>query len=448
MFKTTKLMKQYFKRHIDSYLEEWKTDVNRKSLLVRGARQVGKSSAVRQLSKSFKYFVEVNLEKQQNVKLLFEASIDIKLLCSQLSAIYNTPIIAGETLLFFDEIQESARAIASLRYFYEDFPELHVIAAGSLLEFTLKELPLYGVGRVRSLYMYPFSFDEFLWAQGLIYPAEYKRHQADSERPLPLALHQELVTLLRSFYLVGSMPEAVQVWVNSKDFTRCATVHNDILDTYFDDFSKYKTRISPLILSNTLKSVALQAGNKFVFSEVGVDLNSTLIKEALDLLMLAGLIIPVIHTSANGIPLGAETNSKYRKFLFLDIGLMQSLLGLQPKDIILSSEIDFVNKGGISEVFAGLELIKYSSYLKKPELYYWQRTERNAQAEVDYVITKDGKIYPIEVKTSKSGSMQSMYKFIELKNCDFGYRLSLEPFSSYPKVTVIPLYALSNLNLA
>jgi predicted AAA+ superfamily ATPase len=224
-------------------------------------------------------------------------------------------------------------------------------------------------------------------------------------------------------------------------------VKNDILDAYFDDFSKYKARISPLILSNTLKSVALRAGNKFVFSEVGTELNSTQIKEALDLLIRAGLIIPVVHTSANGIPLGAETNPKCRKFLFLDIGLMQSLLGLQPKDITLASEIDFVNKGGLSELFAGLELIKYSSYLKKPELYYWQRTERNAQAEVDYVITKEGEIYPVEVKASKSGSMQSMYKFIEQKDCDFGYRLSLEPFSNYPKITVIPLFALSNLYL-
>ncbi|MDP3443521.1 MAG: ATP-binding protein, partial [Ignavibacteria bacterium] len=372
---------------------KWKTDKNRKPLLVRGARQVGKSSAIRELSKGFKYFVEVNLEKQKNVQLLFVENIDVELICSQLSAIYNTPIIPGETLLFIDEIQESERAIASLRYFYEDFPDLHVIAAGSLLEFALKELPSFGVGRIRSMYMYPFSFDEFLWAQGLVYPFEFKKNQAVSEQPMPLALHQELVTLVRSFYLVGGMPEAVQVWIESKDFANCATVHNDILDTYLEDFSKYKTRISPLILSQTLKSVALQAGNKFVYSEVGGELNSTHIKEALELLTLAGLIIPVIHTSANGIPLGAEINPKYRKMLFLDVGLMQSLLGMQPKDILLSNEIDFVNKGSLSEVFAGLELIKYSNYLKKPELYYWQRTERNAQAEVDYVISQQGKIY-------------------------------------------------------
>jgi len=440
-------MKKYFRRHIDSYLESWKSDSNRKPLLVRGARQVGKSSAIRQLSNSFKYFVEVNLEKQQNAKLLFNDNIDIGLLCSQLSAIYNTPIIPGETLLFIDEIQESERAIASLRYFYEDFPQLHVVAAGSLLEFALKELPSYGVGRIRSLYMYPFSFDEFLWAQGLDFTVDFKKNQSITEKPVPLALHQELITLLRTFYLVGGMPEAVQVWVDSKDFLNCATVHNDILDTYFEDFSKYKTRISPLILSNTLKSVALQAGNKFVYSEVGSDSNTNIIKEALELLVLAGLITPVIHTSANGLPLGAEVNLKYRKFLFLDIGLMQSLLGLQPKDILLSNEIEFINKGGLSEIFAGLELLKYNNYLKKPELYYWQRTERNAQAEVDYVICINVKIYPLEVKANKSGSMQSLHKFMELKACERGYRVSLEPFAEYDKILVVPLYALSNLNL-
>ena len=240
------------------------------------------------------------------------------------------------------------------------------------------------------------------------------------------------------------MPEAVRVWVQTADYSECATVHNDILDTYQDDFKKYKTRISPLLLSQTLKSAALQAGQKFVYAQASDIADGTSVKEALSLLTLSGLIIPVTHTAANGIPLGAEINPKFRKYLFLDIGLMQSMLGIQAKDILITDEVNFVNKGGLSEVFAGLELMKYSSYLKKPDLYYWQRTERNAQAEVDYVISRKGKIYPIEVKANNSGSMQSMYKFIELKDCDYGIRTSLEPFSSYEKIKVVPLYALSN----
>lgn len=437
-------MKKYFKRHIDLYLEEWKNSPNRKPLLVRGARQVGKSSAIRNLGKSFKYFIEINLERQGNIKTLFHDNLDIKKICSQLSAIFNTPVVPGETLLFIDEIQESQRAISSLRYFYEDYPELHVVAAGSLLEFTLKELPSFGVGRIRSMYMYPFSFDEFLEAQGLDMQVDYKRNEADCEHPLPLPLHEEMISQLRSFYLVGGMPEAVRVWIETSNYSECATVHNDLLDTYQDDFKKYKTRISPLLLSQTLKSVALQAGKKFVYTQVSDQVEGTTVKEALSLLSLAGLITPVTHTAANGIPLGAEINPKFRKFLFLDIGLMQSLLGVQPADILIANEVDFVNKGGLSEMFAGLELIKYSDYLKKNELYYWQRLERNAQAEVDYVISRDGKIYPIEVKANNSGSMQSMYKFIELKKCDYGIRTSLEPFSFYEKIKVVPLYALSN----
>lgn len=438
-------MAQYFKRHIDKYLEDWKISSNRKPLLVRGARQVGKSSAVRHLGEGFKYFIEINLERQGNIKALFGDNLDIKKLCSQLSAIYNTPIIPGETLLFIDEIQESQRAISSLRYFYEDYPELHVVAAGSLLEFTLKELPSFGVGRIRSIYMYPFSFDEFLEAQGLSMQVEYKRDEADCEHPLPMPLHEEMISQLRSFYLVGGMPEAIRIWVDTNDYNECATVHNDILDTYLDDFKKYKTRISPLLLSQTLKSVALQAGEKFIYTQVSDNVNGTTVKEALALLTLAGLITPVTHTAANGIPLGAEINPKFRKYLFLDIGLMQSLLGIQPADILIANETDFINKGGLSEMFAGLELIKYADYLKKTELYYWQRMERNAQAEVDYVISRRGNIYPIEVKANYSGSMQSMYKFLELKGCEYGIRTSLEPFSSYEKVKVIPLYALSNI---
>lgn len=440
-------MSNYFKRHIDTYLEAWKNSSNRKPLLVRGARQVGKSFAIRHLGESFKYFVEINLERQGNIKPLFGENIDVKKICNQLSAIFNIPIIPGETLLFIDEIQESQRAISSLRYFYEDYPELHVIAAGSLLEFSLKELPSFGVGRVRSMYMYPFSFDEFLTAQGLDIQVNYKQNEADCEHPLPLALHEEMVSQLRSFYLVGGMPEAVKRWVENSNYNECFAVHNDILDTYQDDFKKYKTRISPLLLSQTLKAVALQAGQKFVYTQVSETVNGPSVKEALSLLSLAGLITPVTHSAANGIPLGAEINPKFRKFLFLDIGLMQSLLGMQAVDILVGEDADFINKGGLSEVFAGLELIKYADYLKKSELYYWQRQERNAQAEVDYVISRKGKIYPVEVKASNSGSMQSMYKFIELKNCDYGIRTSLEPFSTYEKIKVVPLYALSNKTL-
>ncbi len=435
----------YYKRRIDSELVAWKNSARHKPLLLRGARQVGKSSAVRELGKSFEFFIEVNLERNSALNSLFGDDLDIKKICVQLSAIYNTPIVPGKTLLFIDEIQTNARAIASLRFFYEQYPELHVIAAGSLLEFALRDLPSFGVGRIHSLFLYPFSFDEFLDAAGKEMILNYKRQKADCQDPLPEIFHQELVSLLRVFYLIGGMPEVVSEWLESQDYKRCHLIQNDIMISYQDDFKKYKSRIAPELLKKTMQSVARQAGGKFVFSHVDERFDSKSVKQALSLLSLAGLVIPVTHTSANGIPLGAETNEKYQKYLFLDVGLMQTFLDLSAQDVLLGDGFDFVNKGGLSEVFAGLELIKYQDAARPAELYYWQREEKNAQAEVDYVVSINGNVIPIEVKASRSGSMQSLHLFMKQKKSIYGIRTSLENFSSYDQIKVIPLYALSKV---
>lgn len=441
----------YYRRIIDQKLLEWKDSPRRKPLLIRGARQVGKSSAVRQFGKCFKYFVEINLERKPSIRQLFTKDIDVKRTCEGISATLGIPILPGETLLFIDEIQVSQEAIMSLRYFKEDYPELHVIAAGSLLEFTLEELPSFGVGRIRSLYMYPFSFDEFLLAQGKDLTLDYK-HKATSDSPVPEAVHNELVEQLKTFYLVGGMPAAVTEWIESKSYLECAHVHNDILDTYQDDFSKYKSRISPVLLRKVLRSVALQAGSKLVDSE----LHSTTIRDALHLLTLAGLIKPVVHTDGNGLPLGAEANDSYTKYLFLDLGLMQTMLNIQAAEVLLASEVDFVNKGAASEMFAGLELMKAHDCFQKAEMYYWQNLNRGANAEIDYLEAKEGKVLPIEVKASTRGSMQSLWLFMRKKNLHHAIRTSLENFGRFEyvdkeadnevrQVDVIPLYALSNV---
>ncbi len=433
----------YYKRQIDSVLAAWKSSARHKPILLRGARQVGKSSAVRELGKSFEHFIEINLEGNKSLCSLFGDNLDVKQICVQIASIYNTPIVPGKTLLFIDEIQASARAIASLRFFWEQYPELHVIAAGSLLEFALRDLPSFGVGRIHSLFMYPFSFDEFLMASGKEMLLDYKRQEGHSQKPLPEAFHQELISQLRTYYLVGGMPEAVSQWLDGNDYAKCQVVQNDILISYQDDFKKYKSRINPEVLRKTMFSVARQAGSKFVYGNVDGEFDSKSIKNALGLLSLAGLIIPVTHTSANGLPLGAEVNEKFRKYLFLDVGLMQTLLNLSSRDVLLSDAVDFVNKGGVSEMFAGLELIKYQDTSRPAELYYWQRESKNAQAEVDYVMAVNGKIIPIEVKANRSGSMQSFHLFMNQKQSDYGVRTSLENFGSYDKIRVIPLYALS-----
>ena len=446
---------KYYSRHIDQELLEWKTSLQRKPLLVRGARQVGKSTAIRELGKQFRYFVEINLEKQPTLQTLFTKDIHVKKTCEKLSLIVNTPIIAGETLLFIDEIQVCQEAMMALRYFKEDYPELHVIAAGSLLEFALEELPSFAVGRIRSLYMYPFSFDEFLLAQGFQSLVEHKR-KASFDQPLFEGIHQKLIEQLRSFYLVGGMPAAVSEWIESKSYLSCIRIHNDILDTYQDDFSKYKKRVSPVLLRKVLRSVALQAGNKFVFAQVANDIRSAQIKDALHLLTLAGLITPVKHSDANGLPLGAEENDSYTKYLFMDLGLMQTMLSTPAADILLSSETDFVNKGAASEMFVGLELIKYQDCFRKAEMHYWQTTSRNGNAEIDYLQAKNGKILPIEVKANRSGSMQSLWIFMRKKHLNEAIRCSLESFGSFEyadsqdegkirHVGICPLYALSTL---
>lgn len=445
----------YYKRYIDSVLLKWKDEPRHKPLLIRGARQVGKSSAVKELGKTFMYFVEVNLERQPSLASLFTADIDVHKICTNLSAAMAKPIVPGKTLLFIDEIQVSKYAIMSLRYFKEDFPDLHVIAAGSLLEFALEEIPSFGVGRIRSLYMYPFSFDEFLIAQGLQLQVDYKK-QCNASTPVNEAVHKQLIDQLRSYFLVGGMPAAVSEWVDSHDYIACSHIHSDIIDTYQDDFSKYKKRISPVLLRQIWRSVALQAGGKFVLTEASKDVRSVLVREALHLLSLAGLAIPVVHTDANGIPLGAEVNERFIKYLFVDIGLMLDMLNIPASDILLSDETDLVNKGAISEMFVGLELLKYSDCYVRPEMYYWQQNSKNGNAEIDYLIADGPRVLPIEVKAGTRGSMQSLYLFMRKKHLTEAVRTSLKNFNSLEYIdredndqkriiNIVPLYALSNL---
>lgn len=334
-------------------------------------------------------------------------------------------------------------AIASLRFFYEEYPELHVVAADSLLEFALEEIPSFGVGRIRSMYIYPFSFNEFLLAQGYN-GLVVEKQKATINHPLMDIFHGRLTNQFRSYLLVGGMPECVKTWIDKTDYLACRQVQNDILETYIDDFSKYKKRISAHILHQTLRSVALQTGNKFVYSQVSSEIESAKIKEALDLLSMAGIIMPITHSASNGVPLGAEMNIKFRKYLFMDTGLLQRLLNLEMDNVLLSTDTNLVNKGALAEVFVGLEVLKYSSCFERQELYYWVRLDRGAQAEVDYVISRGQQIVAIEVKAGTKGSMQSLYSFMELKKSALGIRTSLENFGRIGNVYIYPLYAIEN----
>lgn len=438
---------EYYRRDIDIKLLEWKNGASHKPLIVRGARQVGKSSAVQHLAKQFDYFVEVNLEKRPELRNLFDDNIDVHRLCQVLSATMRVPIIPGKTLLFIDEIQSSKAAIQSLRYFWEEMPELHVVAAGSLLEFALEEMASFAVGRIRSLYLYPFSFKEFLLSQGLDAQLEIVSDCVRRMEAVPEPIHRSMCDQLRTFYLVGGMPESVSTWNKTKDFGACGYVQSDIIESYQQDFVKYKKRVNPDLLRQVFRSVALQAGNKFVAAQVNREIPSTVIKEALHLLALAGVVHPCTHTAANGLPLGAEVNNRYVKYLLMDNGLMQNLLSLQAEDVLLSDSVSFVNKGPFSEMFAGLELIKRHDPFRRAELYYWQNTDKGAQGEIDYLAVVGGEIIPIEAKASTRGSMQSLYQFMQKHHSAYGVRTSMENVSVYSngdyEVHTIPLYALS-----
>ncbi len=448
---------KYLSRSIDKALQEWKDHPRRKPLLLRGARQVGKSSSVRHLAKNFRYFLEVNVERNPEVVEFFRDSRDVRAITAKLSDFFDVPVVPGETLLFLDEIQKSADIIHSLWFFKEDYPELHVVAAGSLLEFALKNLSSFGVGRVGSLFVYPMSFDEFLLATDQAGLLRAKR-RSDPDHPLEEAFYGKLVEAFRSYMLVGGMPEAVATYAKTGSYRYSSDIVNEIIQGYQDDFAKYDAKANPTLLRQTLVSVAHQAGAKFVFSRVEGEHRSAEVKAALEMLKDASLVIPVYHTDANSVPLGAEINERVVKYLLHDTGVLLAILGIDDdtnsliKEMMVADSMKLVDKGSVAEMLAGLELTKYAQPQKRHQLYYWQNMNKGTCAEVDYVLARGGRIIPMEVKSGVKGSMSSMYALMRNpeKHIEGGIRCSLENFGHFDsldgkRIDLIPLYAISHL---
>jgi predicted AAA+ superfamily ATPase len=430
----------YLRRKIDQELELWMNEKNRKPLLLRGARQVGKSSTIRAFSKKFEYFIELNFDEQPDLASIFDDGLDPKLICEKISVLTQTPIIENKTLLFFDEIQCCVPAISSLRYFYEKIPNLHVIASGSLIEFVLSEVPSYGVGRVRSMFIYPFSFEEFLMANNeqLLLDA-LKKHEVGTE--LTEIFHNKLLIYLKKFLVIGGMPEAIKTYIQKESLLEVQRTLDDLIIAIEADFSKYKKNVAGDRIREVFNTVVHQTGHKFTYSYPNATLSNLQIKNVLDLLQQAGLVHYVTHSSCNGIPLGAESNPKKRKVLLFDTGIFQRILGLNIAELLIQNDFSAINKGSVAELFVGLELLKNESCYNKTELFYWQREAKSSQAEVDYVIQDNHQIIPIEVKSGVKGAMQSMYKFLEEKPASFGIRTSLENFGKIGKIQILPLYA-------
>ena len=431
------------KRFVDYDLKNWISDPRRKPLLLRGPRQIGKTYAARELGKSFDNVVEINFEQVKDAHVFFEGNLYPEEIIRGLSLLTYQPIIPGKTLLFFDEIQAMPQVLTSLRYFYEKMPQLHVIAAGSLLDFTIQAIGV-PVGRVESLYMYPLSFLEFLLAGdgGGMLVEEILRHSI--HEPMSEPIHKKLLEKVSLYVAIGGMPEAVQCWVDSKDALACAKIHTTIIDSYRADFGTYAKKFQIKYVENLFNSVTAQLGERFRYNKVEGDYRKRELAPCLDLLVTAGVVHRSFHTAGNGIPLGAEVNMDYFKLILADVALTQSILDLSARSLLLHPISELVNRGSIVEAFVGQELLAYSTPIKKAHLYYWQRMAREGNAEVDYLVQDDENIIPIEVKSGMGSTLASMNSFLESHPKSlYGIRFSTNNYSVYNKVHSYPLYAIA-----
>lgn len=426
------------KRDFSKELEKWKNGVDRKPLLLRGARQVGKSWVVEQFAATFPDTISINFEKDKGAKSLFEGDIHIPRLLEQLSLYAQKKIIPGQCLLFLDEIQECESAITTLRYFKEECPELHVIAAGSLIEFALAKLGV-PVGRIQFLHLYPVSFGEFLTALGR---NDLRMHLFNQQIPSPI--HTQLLNHIKTYLWLGGMPAVMQSWLDHKDVQLCQRLQDEILQAYRQDFLKYAKRNQIDHVSQIFDAVPAQLGKKFTYSHVNPHIRAQALKQAMQLLEMAGVAIPAYHTSAQGMPLGATKNEKRFKAFFLDVGLAQRLLGLDMKNWV-TQELKVVNVGAVAEQFVAQELLAYSQPQRREELYYWHREAAASNAEVDFVVVKDLDIVPVEVKSGVRGGIKSMSLFLESHpTSSYGVKISEQPFATHGKLYEVPLYGIES----
>lgn len=413
------------KRFASQKLDQWLHKTNRKPLIIRGARQVGKTWLVHDCAKrNKKKLIELNFEKNPNHVELFTGN-QIAHTMANIEAEKEIQINPENSILFLDEIQAAPELLSKLRWFKEELSDLPVIAAGSLLEFALADFQYsVPVGRLTYLYLEQMSFLEFILAQEKI--ALYERLCTPGiwqKQQLPESLHEKAMSLYQEYCLIGGMPEVVDTWITHKQVTDCIQIQQDLLSTYRDDFHKYGGKIDPRLLSKIMMSVSRQLGNKFVYSHVDATFQIESIKKALHLLSMARVCTKIMHTSGNGIPLGAETNEKFFKTILLDIGLIAVQLGLSSMKPFDLKELILINKGGLAEQFVGQQIRIAQSFTSEPQLYYWQKT-KGGQAELDYIIQFGHKIVPIEIKSGKSGSMKSLHQFMHEKKLNLAVRFN------------------------
>lgn len=451
------------KRHIETKIHQWFQRLARKPLLLRGARQVGKSTLVRLFCRARGIeLYEVNLEKHRRLNAIFQ-TLDIHKIRSALESTLGRAIRDENTLLFLDEIQETPDAIAALRYFHEEWRALAVLGAGSLLEFVLKEhdfsMP---VGRVEFLHMGPMSFRETLTARGLEHLAQHLV-SIEAVEKIDEVTHQTLLAEWRDYLFVGGMPEAVLEWtraprLNTSTQKEIRRVHRSLLDTYRADFPKYARGKSEVRLDKVLDYVAHSLGQKLKYSNISADDSARELKRSIQLLAQAKVILPAFHTQASGVPLHATADEKVSKLYLLDVGLAAAAQGVTREALDRYGSGFLVSQGQLAEQFAAQHLaLLPANEGGSPTLHYWLREGKSGNGEVDFLTEIQGKIIPIEIKSGAAGSLRSLHLFCHLKNIQEAIRLDLNlpscqelnvPLNSEPnkrarhRLQSLPIYAM------
>jgi len=408
-------------RSVADEFDKWLKNPNRKPMVLRGARQVGKTWLVRDLAKRHDLqLIEINLERFPTLADLFSENRPQEIL-KNIEAEFSVPVKRESSLLFIDEIQAVPELFTKLRWFREDMPDLPVIAAGSLLDFALSKYQYsMPVGRITYFYLEPISFFEFVRASG--HDALYQKLSSFSVASgMPQSLHEKCLKLYQTYCLTGGMPEVVQEWITTEDIDACIKIQHDLLATYRDDFHKYGGEMEAGVLSKIMLSAARQLGNKFVYSRVDPASKTGPIKKAFDLLCQAKVCTKVSHSAGNGLPLGAESNEKFFKALMVDIGLISIQLGISSTRRQEAANLILSNKGGLAEQFVGQQLRALKTPLSEAALFYWQKTG-GRQGEIDFLLQHGDQVVPLEVKSGPAGSMKSLHQFMAEKHLDLAVR--------------------------
>ncbi len=405
-----------FYRQIQDALEMWKQSQVHKPLVIRGARQVGKTTVITEFGKSFDTFLMLNLERPED-RAIFETDLPPKTAYQRI-CLEKHIHPKGKTLLFLDEIQNSPQAVAMLRYFYEDLPELYIISAGSLLEIMMDVHKVsFPVGRIEYLFLYPMTFREFLKAMG-----ENDILTLLDEMPLPEWSLPSIYKLFREYTMVGGMPEAVSQYCGARNIVDSAPVYRNLYMSYVDDVAKYAKNIrQEQILRTFIECTPLETGKRVAFEKfANTNYKSRDAGDALRMLERAMLIYLRYPTTATQLPLQPDLKRRPR-LQFLDTGLLNYKADIQ--SIYLSdTPLDSMFNGMLAEQIVGQELLASNSYeLKKP--LFWVRETGNSNAELDFIQTSQGMIVPIEVKSGKTGTLRSLHSFIDLSGCRYAVRL-------------------------